>query len=266
MAIQIEKPKISYACYYTKNREGEQFVEEHVFSYQISGRLTLSDGVEQHVFDPGDFRLIRRNQLVKFLKEPPVGGEFRSVSVYLDQETLRDLSVEHNLSASRFADQNTFIKLSPGPLLKSYMDSLAPYSQTGILIDPKIVDVKLIEGIFLLLQTAPELKDLLFDFSNPGKTDLLAFMEKNFHFNVPIARFAYLTGRSLASFKRDFERIFNSSPNKWLQQRRLREAHYQISEKGRSATEVYLELGFEDLSHFSFAFKNKYGVSPSKLY
>jgi AraC-like DNA-binding protein len=50
-----------------------------------------------------------------------------------------------------------------------------------------------------------------------------------------------------------------------LQQRRLREAHYLIKEKGRMPSDVYLEIGFEDLSHFSFAFKKMYGVPPSRL-
>jgi hypothetical protein len=39
-----EKPKIAYSCYFTRSREGEQFVPEHVFSYQISGVLTMNDG------------------------------------------------------------------------------------------------------------------------------------------------------------------------------------------------------------------------------
>ena len=90
-------------------------------------------------------------------------------------------------------------------------------------------------------------------------------MHKNFHFNVSLKRFAYLTGRSLATFKRDFEKIFHLSPSRWLLQRRLQEAHYRIREKGAKPSEVYLDLGFEDLSHFSFAFRKKYGIPPSRL-
>jgi len=50
-----------------------------------------------------------------------------------------------------------------------------------------------------------------------------------------------------------------------LQQRRLREAHYLITEKGKRPSDVYLEVGFEDLSHFSFAFKKNFGVAPSAV-
>jgi len=44
------------------------------------------------------------------------------------------------------------------------------------------------EAILLLLKLVPGIKNVLFDFSEPGKIDLEAFMEKNYHFNVLPAR------------------------------------------------------------------------------
>jgi AraC-like DNA-binding protein len=121
------------------------------------------------------------------------------------------------------------------------------------------------EAILLLLKLVPAFKNVLFDFSEPGKIDLEAFMEKNYHFNVQLKRFAYLAGRSLATFKRDFEKIYHTTPSRWLQQRRLQEAYHMIKEQKKAPSEVYLELGFENLSHFSFAFKKAHGIVPSKI-
>jgi hypothetical protein len=45
-----------------------------------------------------------------------------------------------------------------------------------------------------------------FDFADPGKTDLREFMLCNYMFNIPINKFAELTGRSLSTFQRDFLR------------------------------------------------------------
>ena len=52
---------------------------------------------------------------------------------------------------------------------------------------------------------------MLFDFNEPFKIDLEAYMNMNYTFNVPMEKFAKLTGRSLATFKRDFKKIFNAS-------------------------------------------------------
>jgi AraC-type DNA-binding domain-containing proteins len=117
----------------------------------------------------------------------------------------------------------------------------------------------------ILLETNPLLKDVLFDFAEPGKIDLEAYMTKHYRYNVNMDRFAYLTGRSLATFKRDFAKVFHTSPNRWLQQKRLEDAHYLISKKGYRISDAYIEAGFKDFSHFSYAFKKTYGISPSKL-
>jgi len=53
-------------------------------------------------------------------------------------------------------------------------------------------------------------------------------MESNFRFNLSVERFAYLTGRSLSSFKKDFEELFHDTPGKWLIRRRLKEAYTLI--------------------------------------
>jgi AraC-like DNA-binding protein len=173
--------------------------------------------------------------------------------------------MEFGYISENHVNGDTVLKLKSDPLYKNYMDSLLPYLQLEGLDNQKLLGTKLNEAVLLLLKVNPELKDILFDFSEPGKIDLEAFMNKNFHFNVELNRFAYLTGRSLATFKRDFEKIFHLSPSRWLLQRRLQEAHYMIKEKGKAASDVYLELGFEDLSHFSFAFKKAYGIAPSRV-
>jgi len=258
---------INHSCYVSRSREGEQFVSEHVFSYQIAGSLVISNGTQIYRVNEGDFRLSKRNQLIKFEKFPPANGQYRALSIYLDQETLRNFSMEYGYKAdeNKQDDGAPFITLKPNPLYKSFMDSLLPYLQSGNDISAELQRLKLREAILVLLQANPELKDVLFDFSEPGKIDLEGFMHKNYHFNVQLNRFAYLTGRSLATFKRDFEKIFHETPSRWLQRRRLQEAHYLIKEKGRAPSDVYLDLGFEDLSHFSFAFKKAYGIPPSSL-
>lgn len=119
--------------------------------------------------------------------------------------------------------------------------------------------------LIILLQNQPELAGIFFDYGIPEKINLEEFMNRNFAFNVSLERFAFLTGRSLSSFKRDFKTIFNQTPNRWLVQKRLQEAHFLIENKNEKPSDIYLDLGFEDFSHFSFAFKKKFGHNPTEL-
>ena len=90
-------------------------------------------------------------------------------------------------------------------------------------------------------------------------------MNQNYRYNVNLERFARLTGRSLATFKRDFEKVFQTSPHQWILKKRLDEAHYLLTEEKKSASDIFVDLGFEDLSHFSYAFKKHFGYSPKSL-
>ncbi|TCD10830.1 AraC family transcriptional regulator [Pedobacter frigidisoli] len=265
MPNQLKRPNILYSCYSQKSSEGEQFIPDHVFGYMISGTSENYIGDEKYVFKEGDFRLFRRNQLTKYTKYPPPGGIYKSISIVLDQETLRKVSEEYGLTAKVNSQTAKAMLLEPNKLFQNYMESIRPYLEDTNEFNKLLTNLKVREAIMILLETNPALKDILFDFSEPGKIDLEAYMNKHYKFNVDLKRFAYLTGRSLATFKRDFDKVFGLSPNKWLQKKRLADAHYLIKEKGWRSSDVYMEVGFKDFSHFSFAFKKAYGIAPSKL-
>jgi AraC-like DNA-binding protein len=257
---------IKYSCYFSRRREGEQFIHEHTIGYIISGELVMSDSERTQTFKKGDLYFCRRNHLAKYTKFPPEGGDFRSISMFFEQHILRNFSLEFGNKSDRQVATSAFRLLPDEPTLKYFMDSLRAYEsmflQKG---SEQLLSIKLKEAVLILLKFNPDLKNVLFDFSEPGKIDLEEYMVKNFHFNIDLERFAYLTGRSLSTFKRDFEKIFHMTPSRWLVQRRLQEAYYMIKEKKQQVSDVYLELGFENLSHFSFAFKKQYGISPSLL-
>ncbi|MDJ1481907.1 AraC family transcriptional regulator [Cytophagaceae bacterium YF14B1] len=257
---------IQYSCYFHRSRAGEQFIPEHTISYIVSGSMEMSDITTRQSFQQGDIYFCRRNQLAKYAKQPPADGEYRSVSIYFDQDTLRRFNLEYGYKPDKTVNTPAFIPLTHVPVLISYMESLRAYEQLFTQKENEaLLTVKQNEALLLLLQLKPELKNILFDFSEPGKIDLEAFMNQNYHFNVDLQRFAYLTGRSLSTFKRDFEKVFQDTPSHWLIHRRLKEAYYLIKEKKKTASDVYLDLGFEDLSHFSYVFKKAYGISPSMV-
>lgn len=260
-----QRPPVQYSCYFTRSRAGEQFVPEHAISYIVSGAMEISDVNGTQAFKEGDLYFCRRNQLAKYFKEPPEGGEFRSIAIFFDQDTLRNFSREYGYKADRQLMTNAIIPFPFRSVLSNYMESLKAYETILQKDNGELLAVKQKEALLLLLQLKPELKEVLFDFSEPGKIDLEAFMNRNFHFNVDLKRFAYLTGRSLSTFKRDFEKIFHLTPSRWLLQRRLQEAYFLIKEHKKMASDVYLDLGFEDLSHFSFVFKKQFGIAPSMV-
>ncbi|MDQ0783290.1 AraC family transcriptional regulator [Chryseobacterium sp. W4I1] len=255
---------INYSCYFTVFREGEQFVLYNSLCMVISGEMELNDGVHRKIFRSGDVYLVRKNQLLKFLKKPGEESEFKSLSIRFDDKMLKQMNEDESFVLHEKLKTPAFIEVSDVKHLKYFMESLLQYQDLLENKSPELALLKQKEALLLLFGHDQSFKNILYDISNPYKIDLEGFMIKNYHFNVKLDRFAYLTGRSLATFKRDFEKVFGTAPRKWLLEKRLQEAHYLL-EKGKKASDIYLDLGFEDLSHFSFAFKKQYGLPPSRL-
>ena len=252
------------SCYIGPKISPEEFVAEHFFLYLIKGTMHGYDGNKHYSLLPGEYCIVRKNHLARYNKERE-NGEFEKVVVTLDEAFLKKFLQQHPLTPDRYHSKSAFFLLKKSELLPHFIHSLAPYYNNSKKIDPTFADVKREELLLILLQTNPGLGDILFDFGIPEKIDLEAFMNNNYKFNVSIERFAWLTGRSLSAFKRDFEKIFNDTPSHWLVQRRLQEGHFLIEKKNKRPSDIYLDLGFEDLSHFSFAFKKLFGLSPSQL-
>jgi len=263
--IQMLGESFIYACTFDKAFSYEQFVPEHLLAYQISGQTHIYHQRGEMVLEEGQLLLAHRNQFAKSIKIPAADKEYQCFSVVLSSEQLRQFALDNEIACEERYQGKRNILLEPGSLLKGYFISLLPYVEEWKKVSKKLAAMKVNESIELLLQLRPELKSFLFDLSDPRKTDLEEFMLKNFHYNAPIESFAKLSGRSLSSFKRDFAETFNNSPSIWLKNKRLSEAYYLMKQKNKKPRDIYLDLGFENLSHFYTSFKKKYGMTPAEI-
>lgn len=96
------------------------------------------------------------------------------------------------------------------------------------------------------------------------KIELKDFMEKNFKNDMSMSEFAQASGRSLSTFKRDFKKFSELSPERWITARRLTAA-YDLLRRRRRVTDVCFDVGFKNVSHFSAAFKRKFGITPGDV-
>ncbi len=241
----------------------EQFIPDHVFLYVTRGTIECYDGSKSYALKEGDYCIARKNRLARYYSKK--GNKFERIFFCFDEGFLRPFQEKHHLSKVTFGHTDTFVEINQSDLIPEFIRSLKPYTDSAGRINEAFEDVKYEELLIILLQNQPELAGLFFDYARPEKINLEEFMNRNFTFNVRMEQFAFLTGRSLSAFKRDFKTTFNQTPNHWLVQRRLQEAYFLIDKQHKKATEIYLDLGFEDLSHFSFAFKKQFGLRPTEL-
>jgi AraC-like DNA-binding protein len=263
--IQLYGESFLYSCSFAQTHAYEQFVPEHVLAYQISGQTRIYHQQREMVLEEGQILLARRNQFAKSIKIPAKDKAYQCVSILLTNERLQQFALDHAIFCGERYHGRKNILLEPDTILKDYFISVLSYIEQGKSVSNKLASIKVNEAILLLLEMQPDLRSFLFDFSDPHKQDLEEFMQKNFHHHAPIKHFAKLSGRSLTSFKRDFAETFSTSPGSWLKNKRLSEAYYLIQKKSKNPRDIYLDLGFENLSHFYTSFKQKYGHTPAEI-
>lgn len=256
-------PDIKLSCYEDKLFKSEIMFEYHMLVWFISGETKIVQAEATHYFKKGDIFLIPRNQLATIINHPKDGLPHKTVTMHLSTDTLKKFyaGIEVKHKATGLQKIRSF---KNHPLLESCLASLIPYFDLKDLPE-HIAELKITEALSILRAIDETVDGFLANFDEPGKIDLVSFMEKNFMFNMPMDKFGYLTGRSLTTFKRDFQKAFNTTPQKWLTQKRLELAHYQVAEMNKKPVEVYFEVGFENLSHFSFAFKKHFGYAPTEV-
>lgn len=257
--------RMVYSCVFEKHRGNEEFIPEHFLGFQLSGETHAFHADGNTIIPENTIVFVKKNQLIRTIKYPSKSGKYQFISITLDKEILQQYALENKIVIENRYEGKQKLFFEPDDFLTSYFLSLSPYINKKKEATPKLANLKIREAIELLLQSNPDFKQILFDFSEPYKVDLEEFMNQNYMFNIPIASFAQLTGRSLSSFKRDFSKIFDTTPKQWLLSKRLDEAHYLIKQKKQKPTDFYLDLGFENLSHFYFSFKQKFGATTSEI-
>ncbi|RZK37004.1 MAG: AraC family transcriptional regulator [Pedobacter sp.] len=256
--------EIVLACIEQKYFQREILIEQHAIVKILSGEMRVVRADKIYTFVAGDIILFPRNTLATVTKYPKDDHPYRSILLYINAEKLRNFYAKHEPNAKAAHDMRLRTFKSNG-LFNSFFTSLMPYLEMESELPLNIVDIKIEEAISILRNVNPDIDSLLANFEQPGKLNLADFMEKNYMFNLPMAKFCYLTGRSMTTFKKDFKNVFGTTPQRWLTAKRLDLAHQELTKEGKKPIEVYFEVGFENLSHFSYAFKKQFGYTPNAI-
>lgn len=241
---------------------------EYALNYVYSGEMVLVNGGEHIRVGKGECVFIPRDHHITMYKKPKDGERYCGIFLMFTRRFLREMYGRLNpcgLSADMPRLDKGAIKLPDTAELKSLFASMTPYFDPDVRPQGDFMQLKMQEGLLALLHIDARFAPTLFDFNQPWKIDILEFMNENYMYDFTMDELAHYTGRSLATFKRDFRKISDLTPEKWLIRKRLEVAYARIKEDGAKVVDVCAEVGFKNPSHFSTAFKRQFGVSPSAV-
>ncbi|MFH6991142.1 helix-turn-helix domain-containing protein [Flavobacterium sp. FlaQc-48] len=259
---------IFLSCFAEYSEKCIHATPEHVLVYIYSGEQVIEDRDKKITLQKGDCAFIRRDHRLKMFKNSKNEDLYKGISLTFKRNVLREFYSKIDKSELPkyipVSDENVF-KLKATPAIESLFQSLTPYFDSNIKPTEGITHLKLQEGIYALLNSSELLYPVLFDFAEPWKVDILEFLNENYMDELTMEQIASFTGRSLATFKRDFKKISNLTPQKWLIKKRLEVAYVKLKEEGQKVQDVSIDVGFKNPSHFSTAFKKQYGIPPTEV-
>lgn len=238
----------------------------HVMIYVHSGEMFINEQDEEIHVGAGECVFIRRDHRVNFTKKPIGNEQFMGITLLFNRNFLWDYYQRLDrkyIPRNTMPLDNSVLKLPDSPDIKSIYISMMPYFDTDKKPTQEILEMKMQEGVLSLLNVDKRFYPTLFDFTDPWKIDILAFLNENYMYDLTMEEIASYTGRSLSTFKRDFKKISDLPPQKWLLQRRLEAAYEMVREGKRKVTDICYDVGFKNRSHFTIAFKKHFGFSPS---
>lgn len=216
----------------------------------------------------GDNLVVKENEMVVLPKDLYVVSDFvtnqnifEAMIFFIDDQLIKKFLLFYSINKKTSEISNKIIKVMASNQIKEYIHSLRTTCQNKK-INNSLSEIKIIE--FLLLAGTQDdtklfMSSLIFSKKRRG---IKQFMEDNYLSNLKIYDYAILTGRSVSTFTREFKRLYGTNPNKWLIKKRLKKSHDLLNDTNMNVTQVSMEVGYENISHFIKAYKEVYGVTP----
>ncbi|HZW63128.1 MAG TPA: AraC family transcriptional regulator [Flavobacteriaceae bacterium] len=212
--------------------------------------LVCRSAYSQELFENLDWEVLAFHFSDDFLKK-----------VY--DEFLMNFNFDTNLDTPK----DPILSIKINSIIKASFYTLLSFFDSEVIPKEYLLELKIKELMFNIL-AEPKNKTVRAYFKSvhdQQKRPIWHIMESNFMFNLSIAEFARLTQRSVTAFKNEFKEFYGTSPGKWLTGKRLDYAKQQLESSKKNISEIAFNTGFENLSHFSRSFKNKYGIAPSQF-
>ncbi|HLV39942.1 AraC family transcriptional regulator [Xanthomarina sp.] len=185
---------------------------------------------------------------------------------FFSEKRLLEFLEKHTENKVVVTNEEPYFIIRNDAYITSYLNSLSTISDAPAVFMENLLSVKFEELMLYLIQKYGKKFELyLYSLIISEGSAFKKTVESKIHSNLKLEEIAFLCHMSLSTFKRNFIKEYKTSPGKWLQDKRLQKAKRLLEEGICKPSELYMEFGYNNLSNFSIAFKNKFGISPNQV-
>ena len=154
-----------FCCTVSSKQEFESVISEHMLVYVISGELDVLYHDRRRKLQRGQAYLIRRNFKAHKIEYPskdgtPFKGLFLQLKAPMLKKAMHDLALRKK-DCKPYSSKSPYVMLPENPLLTGMFKSLEVYFDTQSYPSELLMETKIKEVIFTLIEIMPELKSVL---------------------------------------------------------------------------------------------------------
>ena len=247
--------------------KNEVFFEEHAVIFVLEGEKKFVSATQTIHVRKGNIVFIRRGY---YVMQETIDTNYRSLVFFFNEKLLKEFVGQHlglfENTLLRNEENSTLLVFETTESLEKFTESIFPYFTLETQYLNHFLGLKLQELLLHILEidVSGQFKSILFSLYKGEKVDLEYLMQSYYLKLLSLEELSRLSGRSLSAFKRDFQEKFNTSPAFWIKNKRLEYAGLQLENTDKNVSEISMEIGYESISHFIKAFKEKFGNTPGK--
>lgn len=252
-------------CIHSTEVKGTMFLEQHLLLIVLEGSVVLTYGKQEYTLGKNDMILLKKATAVKYHKFGNDENDhiYDSLMFSIKDDLLKSFLATSEIKVAKPEGE---IKTDVYPMnecLVAFAHSLKPYFFEHSVVHPGQLRLKIMELLYDVAESNRKMFLQILQLHEPVRTDIRNVVEQHYASPVSVSELAYLSGRSLSSFKRDFQNIYNIAPATWIREKRLEKAKDMVETTALSVSDICYSLGFENVSHFSRIYKEFHGQAPS---
>lgn len=265
-ALQIEGCSVIEQCIHSMECKGTMLLQSHMLVFILEGSMTFNHGKQTYVVRKNEMILLKKATCVKF----EMTGDAENDNIYdgtiicIQDELLKEFIKMANVTIPHKAAGE--IKATVNHMnnrLIAFIQSLKPYFNAPSTVNPALLKLKILELLYDVSECSQNTFRQILQLLKPVKADIRYIVEQNYASPISLPELAYLTGRSLSSFKREFQTTYNMPPAQWIRTKRLEKSLEMLKSTPLTVSEICYTMGFESPAHFSRIFKEQYGCPPT---
>lgn len=240
-------------------------LNKHVFSFLLEGTKELITQDKGVIINNNAFLLIKSGNclMTENLSE---SNEYRSVLFFFNDDILLKLLQKNKFSKKENVNSKPYEIFEYDDYIRHFVKSLIKMKNYDNSLKNSLLKTKFEEILtYLLHRNGVEFLNNILTYQDSQSRHFTDVVESNKLNSLTIQELSFLCNMSISTFKRNFEKHYQTSPIKWFQEKRLEYSAYLLSVKKKRPIDIYLEIGFESLSSFTQAFKIKYNTTPKQF-